>query len=123
MPWLFSGSLKGGLWKISYSSLVGLERSFRLTIAILMKWYNVSSRVLVEDNGGDELLKIYCGSLSLALASVYPDHEWLGLPWKFEIVSHQSFGKAHNIKRHFFELARQVLGADKLSDWYKGVTF
>ena len=70
--------------KISCSSLVGLERSFRLTIAILM-------------NG------------------------WL--PWKFEIVSHQSFGKAHNIKRHFFELARQVLGADKLSDWYKGVTF
>ena len=49
-------------FRISCSSLVGLERSFRLTIAILM-------------NG------------------------WL--PWKFEIVSHQSFGKAHNIKRHF----------------------
>ena len=92
-----------------------LGKKLQIDSSNIDEWYNVSSRVLVEDNGGDKLLKIYRGSLSLALASVYPDHEWLGLPWKFEIVSHQSFGKAHNIKRHFFELARQVLGADSVT--------
>ena len=65
--------------QLQFFSWLGLQ----IDSSNIDEWYNVSSRVLVEDNGGDELLKIYCGSLSLALASDYPDHEWLGLPWKF----------------------------------------
>jgi hypothetical protein len=45
------------------------------------RWYGVSHADIVEAGGGGLLQGHYNGSLSAALADVYPSHIWL--PWKF----------------------------------------
>jgi hypothetical protein len=61
------------------------------------------------------LLNYYKDSTSSALATVYPDHEWL--PWQFK-RSPKSYWASLENQRTFMEWVKKQLGLSKLDDWY-----
>lgn len=65
------------------------------------------------------LTKIYHGSLFSALATVYPDHEWL--EWMFQGVPRGFWKKQENTRR-YFEWLGPKLGVKRLEDWYSFTT-
>ncbi len=66
--------------------------------------------------GYNILVYRYHGSLSLLLATVYPDYKWL--PWKFSVTPHHFWENKENHKK-FVEWAKDELGVTKMEDWYK----
>jgi hypothetical protein len=77
-------------------------------------WYENLTKKAVVENGGEDLLKLYGGSLGKLLQSTYPHIEWD--LWKFDLSKEEynDHGKL------ILELAKK-LNITKYEDWY-GVT-
>jgi hypothetical protein len=77
-------------------------------------WYQISSET-INKYYGSGLIKCYQGSPSLFLKSVFPEYNWF--EWKFKQVS-QHFWK--NIENHklYANWLGEILGYEKLEDWY-----
>jgi hypothetical protein len=70
----------------------------------------------VQNNGGAGLLDRYGNSLVKALASVYPEKDWLG--WKFQQVPRGYWNDIGNQRKFFEEIAKE-LNVQNAEDWLK----
>jgi hypothetical protein len=64
--------------------------------------------------GGRAILVYYRGSVSLMVASVYKEFEWL--PWKFKRTPKEFWKDPKNCKL-FFEWSKSILSAKYGQDW------
>ena len=70
----------------------------------------------IETYGGKALFeRVFEGSLSKVLQSVYPNYNWF--PWKFEQSVPKGFGTIDN-RKHFMDWLGIELGFRQLDDWY-----
>jgi hypothetical protein len=73
-------------------------------------------KVFNEVGGVSLLTNQYNGSLSLLLAKVYSEYEWL--PWKFVQCPKNYWEESKNEKK-FIDWAAKELNIKELSDWHK----
>jgi hypothetical protein len=66
--------------------------------------------------GGPSLLSTFKGSLSTALASSFPEHDWKF--WKFE-QSPKGFWNKENNRRSCLDWLAEQLGIKTMEDWYQ----
>jgi len=79
-------------------------------------WYKITSAEII-DNGGEMILRKYRGSISKALQSAYPQHEWLLT--KF-VEKPRKFWDAESNKKKLVEWIGNQFQFKKLNEWYKG---
>src|SRR5689334_18676447 len=77
-------------------------------------WYNVTVEN-IHKNGGGSLLNRYKGSPSLALQSVYPEHNW-----ELERSSHKprNFWKNKENQKNLLDCLHNQFGHKCMEDWY-----
>jgi hypothetical protein len=79
-------------------------------------WYVLTRDDISKNGGGGLLQSVYQNSLSTALRSIYPQHEWL--PWKFKKVP-VAFWEDKGNQNYFFSWLDKVLQIKDMDDWYR----
>ena len=83
----------------------------------LDQFYQMSSKDISQYGGKALLEHIFNGSISIALQSIYPDHQWL--PWKFEQQKvSPGFWDQFNNQKFFIEWLGKELGFKHINDWF-----
>src|SRR5689334_12993922 len=77
-------------------------------------WYDVTVNT-IHAHGGQGVLLNYNDSPSMALKSVYPQHNWM--PWKFKRAPKGFWERLDNQLEYFNWLGNQ-LGYRSVDDWY-----
>lgn len=88
--------------------------SGELNLKNLDDWYSVKVSS-VREKGDKGLLRMYDGSLGVALSTVYPNHPWK--PWKFGNLPSTYWDNAKN-QRTFMDWASTELKIKRMDDWY-----
>jgi hypothetical protein len=78
-------------------------------------WYNVTSKAAFQAGGQAVIRTHYDSSLTRALMSIYPEHEWH--EWKFHRGPHGWWSSFENQHRYIQWLEKQV-GITSLAQWY-----
>lgn len=97
------------------------QRTYMLWLADQLKiknmnhWYRVSLHDVLQNYGGG-LMLVHRRSIARALATAFPEHEWL--PWLFKNVRKEFWMKRENRVKYFNWLAKE-LNVSNLEDWYK----
>jgi len=80
------------------------------------RWYDVSSAVVLKEDGGGRLLRgIYHGSMRDLLSAVYPEYDWL--PWKFQHIDRVTWQSPAVMKKAVAYLEKE-LQIKTTDDWY-----
>jgi len=74
-------------------------------------WYNASPDDVRNNGGGGLLTHYYSGSLSSALQTIYPKHDWQ--PWKFKGSLEMWVNQ-----KPFFDWLGVHSGFNSMDDWY-----
>jgi hypothetical protein len=117
IPWRFSNtSVPSGYWVDEANRRKFFDWLFtELKLTTMDDWFEVSPSV-VRGRGGAALLRnYYQDSLPLALASVYPEHNWPQYRFK-----HVPLGFWDDVKhqRIYFDWLTSAWGITNLEDWY-----
>jgi hypothetical protein len=115
LPWLFREVPKG-VW----TNMVYQQRYFewlakRLQISELSDWYTVSTSQIYKHGGRGLLNNHYDGSLTKALAHVYPTHPWE--QWRFKQVARRFWDSIDN-QRDYFDWLEKQLNITTKFGWY-----
>jgi hypothetical protein len=87
-----------------------------LHVEKLPDWYGITHSQVVQFSQANSMLRFYYGhSLTKALETCYPDHEWL--PWKFKRVK-KNFWLSKENRLRYFTWAMKELGVQTLDGWY-----
>jgi len=78
-------------------------------------WYKITQLIINENYGGG-LLKIYKGSPFIFMKNLVPKYDWKA--WKFSHVSAEYWNSKDNRKIYFQWLGKE-LGYKRYDDWYK----
>ncbi len=112
--WKFK-ALPHHYWKKAIHQRQYFERiAKRLHVNRMEDWYRVRATDVI--GLGKHPLEMYDGSLYKALATVYPEEEWL--PWKFDTVP-LGFWKHKDNHRKYFDWVSKQLNIKSAQDWYK----
>ena len=80
-------------------------------------YYRISPDDVIQYGGRALLEKVYEGSLSAALQSVYPEHKWY--PWLFNKQKlMRGFWNDKQHQKQFLDWLGQELKYEHLDDWY-----
>ncbi len=66
--------------------------------------------------GGGLLNKVYNGSISLLVSTVYPEHKWL--PWKFHRLP-KDYNISQSSKQEIIEFLKEKFDIINKDDWNK----
>src|SRR5689334_11764989 len=69
-------------------------------------WYNVTTEIILKHGGLSLLREYYNNSLSQALQTLYPEHNWL--PWRFWQAPKGCWENKRNQKQFFDWLGEQL---------------
>lgn len=86
----------------------------QLGISQLEQWYPITKAQVAAVGGAGLIKSKFSDSLSTALSSVYPNHEWM--PWKFKNVGSRWWAKLEN-QRRFLDWCASELHIESGSDW------
>src|SRR5690349_9852397 len=78
-------------------------------------WYNISSEI-IHKHRGENILKYYNQSPSLALQNAYPQHTWKS--WRFQTVPRGCWNHMVN-RKELFDWIFAQLGYKQMDDWYQ----
>jgi len=81
----------------------------------LDRWYKLSNKELIQ-NGAQGLLRRYGGSISLMVATVFPEKEWQ--LWRFETLSRKLFA-SDELLLQAVRAVETSLNIKSPNDWYK----
>jgi len=115
LPWKF-GPVEQKYWTKENQRMFFDSIASEIGIRNLDDWYNIKTSTIVEKGGGTILNYYYGDSLSQALITLYPNHEFL--LWKFNKVP-STFWKNLDNQRKFFDWVAKQLHLKKPDDWYQ----
>lgn len=91
------------------------ELGSRLGFKEMEDWYNVSQDDIYKNGGGIIIKEKYNDSISTALRTLYPHHNWV--KWKFKHFG--NYLEKKEVHREFFDWPGGELGYREMTDWYK----
>jgi hypothetical protein len=95
-----------------------------LGLTSMNDWYSVKKEDITSRNGAGVLVHRYANCVSLALADVFPEHEWQSWRWNrapplyWSTVS-ESGTRVNMSALEFIQQAAKTLSISSLEDWYR----
>jgi len=115
LPWKFVKA-PSKFWQSAHNQRSYLDwLAKQLSLTSMEDWYKVHLDDLLNNYGGGLMMK-HRRSVARALATAYPEHQWL--PWLFRNVRKEFWNSRPNRKQYFKWLESQ-LKMNSLEDWYK----
>ena len=88
LPWKFTEqSVPKGYWSNHQNQYLYLDwLGSILGFQQMDDWYQGTSKTIIEEHGGQQLLKLFGTSPSNLLTSIYTEYPWM--LWRFNVVPH-----------------------------------